>query len=291
MTPKRYILKHSLDIGDCCMLTIALRDLHMAYSGEYITDIRTRWPDLFLNNPYVTPLGDHDAEILEVGYPSIQNPGTHAFSDAFRLHLSELINRHIPFTSSNPDIHLTDTEKAENIVEREFGYSGKYIVLSNGYKADVILKWYPFFDEVVQILKNDIMFVTIGAANDHHFPIDNTLDLVGKTSLRDLIKVIYRSEMTVGGISVQMVLAAAFGKPAVVVAGGKEPASWQRYNYHRYLDVVGCLPCCPVGGCWRAKWNDCTSRAGGVPRCFAMISPKEVARNVLLYYKGGVLSF
>jgi len=288
---RKLILHHELDLGDTAFMTIAVRDLHLSHPGQYLTDVRTRWPDLWTGNPYIAPLKDSEGEHLDLGYPLIQKPGSMSFSDGFRLDLANQLGIEIPWTSMNPDIHLKDEEKDDNIVEREFQYSGKYWVLNAGYKAEVVLKHYPFWQEVVDELKNKIQIVQIGAANDHHDNLENVYNLVGKTSIRDLIKLIYWSEGTIGPISAQFVLAAAFNKPSVIVAGGKEPPRWQMYNYHRYLSVCGCLPCAPGNGCWTGEYKDCKSRVGGVPRCFAMIPPQEVARNVLLYYEGGILSY
>ena len=287
---KKLILRHGLDVGDVLMMTIAVRDLHLAHPGKYLTDIRTRWPDLWLNNPYITEIKDKEGKVLNIGYPLIQNSGTLHFSDAFRLDLASQLKIEIPWTSMNPDLHLSDEEKDDNVVKKLSGYGGKYWVLNAGYKADVILKHYPFWQEVIDLLKNDIQIVQVGAKQDNHDNYDNVINLVGKTSLRDLIKTIYWSEGTIGPISCQMVFAAAFNKPAVVLAGGKEPPRWQAYNYHRYLSVCGTLKCAPGNGCWKAKYEDCTNRVGNIPRCFAMISPEEVAKNVLLYYEGGILN-
>lgn len=288
---RKLILHHPLDLGDVVMMTPAVRDLHFAFPNEFQTDVRTRFSDVWLNNPYITPIADDAGERIEVGYPSINNPGSGAFADAFRLHLSELLNLKIPHTTMNPDIHLTDAEKQASIVTEKFGYAGKYWVINAGYKADVILKHYPFWQEVADRLKNKVQLVQIGAANDHHTPLENVFNLIGQTSIRELIRVIYQSEGTIGPISAQFVIAAAFNKPSVIVAGGKEPPRWQMFNNHRYLHVCGCLPCAPGNGCWTGKYQDCKSRVGDVPRCFAMISPDEVARNVLLYYDGGILKY
>lgn len=286
---EKIILNHGLDLGDCAMMTIAVRDLHLSHPGEYETDVRTRFPDLWTNSPYITPL--EEGKKLDLGYPLIQNPGSQSFSDGFRLDLADKLEIDIPFTSMNIDLHLTIEEKKRSIVQEKFGYSGKYWVLNAGYKADAILKYYPFWQEVADELKNNIQIVQVGSNSDVHPELDGVFSLVGETSLRELIQVIYRSEGTIGPISAQFVLSTAFNKPSVIIAGGKEPPRWQMYNYHRYLSVSGCLLCCANGGCWTAKFQDCKSRVGNIPRCFAMISPQEVARNVLLYYGGGLLSY
>jgi len=289
--PRKIILSHQLDIGDTAMATIAVRDLHLSHPGEYLTDFRSRWPDLWLHNPYITKLKDSEAEKIDIGYPLIQNSGSRSFSDAFRLDLADKLSIDIPHTSMNIDLHLTTEEKKRNVVNEKTGYSGKYWVLNAGYKADAILKSYPFWQEVVELLKNKVQVVQVGTNNDAHPHVDGVFSLIGETSLRDLITVIYRSEGTIGPLSCQFILATAFNKPSVIVAGGKEPPRWQMYNYHRYLSVCGCLKCAPSNGCWTAKFKDCKSRVGGVPRCYAMIGPEEVARNVLLYYDGGILSY
>jgi len=286
---EKLILKHGLDVGDTAMMTIAVRDLHLSHPGEYQTDVRTRWPELWENNPYITEL--EEGRELDLGYPLIQKPGSMSFSDGFRLDLAKQLGIDIPFTNMNIDLHLTTEEKKRNIVQEQTSYSGKYWVLNAGYKADAILKYYPFWQEVVEELKNKIQIVQVGSNSDVHNDLDGAFNLVGKTNLRELIQVIYRSEGTIGPVSCQFVLSTAFNKPSVIVAGGKEPPRWQMYNYHRYLSVCGCLKCAPGNGCWTAKYQDCKSRVGGVPRCFAMISPQEVAKNVLLYYSGGILSF
>ena len=283
------ILNHGLDLGDTAMMTIAVRDLHLAHPGKYRTDVRTRWPDLWKNNPYITKL--EEGQQINLGYPLIQNSGSMSFSDGFRLDLANQLGIDIPQTSMNIDIHLTTEEKKQNFLQEKTKYPGKYWVLNAGYKADAILKYYPFWQEVVELLKNKIQIVQVGSNSDAHPEIDGAFSLIGQTSVRDLIKVIYRSEGTIGPISCQFVLSTAFNKPGVIVAGGKEPPRWQMYNYQRYLSVCGCLKCAPSNGCWTAKWEDCKSRVGGVPRCFAMISPQEVANNVLLYYDGGILSY
>lgn len=289
MKLRKICLHHGLDLGDCIAMSGTIRDLKMAYPDDYLVDVDTRWPDLWLNNPYITPLDTHEAEHISIGYPLIQHAGSHHFTDAFRLDLADKLKITIPWTTMNPSLFLTDEEKARNIVQEHFKYPGRYWVLNAGYKADVVLKIYPFWQEVCDLLKNKIQIIQVGAANDHHPVIDGVWNLVGKTTVREWIQLIYRSDGTIGPLSAQFLCAAAFVKPSVIIAAGKEPSTWQRFNYQRYLDVIGCLPCCRENGCWKAKYEDCSNRVGGIPRCFSMISPEDVAKAVMSYYEGGVL--
>ena len=126
----------------------------------------------------------------------------------------------------------------------------------------------------------------------HRHPnLKGVYSLVGKTDLRQLIRLTYHAEGTVGPISQQMVMAAAFQKPAVVIAGGKEPPLWQMYPNHRYLYTNGALECCAYDGCWKSVYKDCVNRVSGFPRCFVLIRPEDVARAIELYYLGGMLKY
>src|SRR5512142_2091244 len=75
-TPKlrKLILSCRLSPGDVLMLTAAVRDLHRLHPGQFVTDIRTPSPDLWLHNPGITPLDAvaRDVEFIECHYPLIQ---------------------------------------------------------------------------------------------------------------------------------------------------------------------------------------------------------------------------
>jgi len=63
------------------------------------------------------------------------------------------------------------------------------------------------------------------------------------------------------------------------------------------------LPCCAYDGCWQTgrmegdcctllpENKTCKNMVGCEPKCFAMIEPEQVARELMNYYYGGVLQF
>ena len=55
------------------MMTAAVRDLHCCYPGQFIVDVRTSCPEIWENNPYLTPLSeaDPDVQVIECSYPLI----------------------------------------------------------------------------------------------------------------------------------------------------------------------------------------------------------------------------
>src|SRR4051812_46891032 len=64
--PKKLLLVNHCSPGDVLMLTAAVRDLHRAYPGEYLTGVDTYCPDLWQNNPHVQPIDGNDPEVLRI---------------------------------------------------------------------------------------------------------------------------------------------------------------------------------------------------------------------------------
>ena len=52
---RKLILRNFQSAGDIVMLTEAARDLHRSHPGEFMTDVRTPFPDLWAHNPYIAP--------------------------------------------------------------------------------------------------------------------------------------------------------------------------------------------------------------------------------------------
>ena len=60
----RLILRCWYSLGDIVLPTAAVRDLHRAHPGQFLTDIRTPFDDLWLHNPWLTPMGDDEVKRL-----------------------------------------------------------------------------------------------------------------------------------------------------------------------------------------------------------------------------------
>ena len=65
--PRKLILQSHLALGDIVMLTAAVRDLHRLCPQRYLLDTRTLFPELWLHNPYLTPLDPEDPEVETIG--------------------------------------------------------------------------------------------------------------------------------------------------------------------------------------------------------------------------------
>src|SRR5262249_14493047 len=84
----------------------------------------------------------------------------------------------------------------------------------------------------------------------------------------------------------------------------REPAHWEAYPGHRFIDTVGRLPCCQDGGCWKRRTfplgdgheNDqpqhlCSSVIGDLPRCMDLITPSKVIDSIEEYFRGGTIRY
>ena len=316
---RRLVLKCSLSPGDIVMLTAAVRDLHRCHPGQFVTDVRTLCPDLWLNNPYVTALDDRgqDCEQIECSYPLLNRCGTLPYHclHGFVEFLNEQLALQIRPTRYAGDIHLSKQEKAwySQVLELT-GEATPFWVMDAGGKYDVTVKWWSpeRFQKVVDHFKGKILFVQVGQRGHHHPRLEGVLDLRGRTTLRELIRLVYHAQGVLCPVTCLMHLAAAVEtrpdanplRPCVVIAGGREPVHWEAYPGHQFIHTIGALPCCGRSGCWKdrvAPLGDgderdaparlCVSVAGTLPRCMDMISAGEVIQRIERYYEGGALRY
>lgn len=300
--PRKLILRTPLPPGDVCTLTAAVESLHRTYPGEYITDVRTHHAAIWEHNPHVTPIDDDDPEVVSIDmhYPAIntsnQQPVT--FVRAYTDYLAEQIGR--PLQPVNrPAIYVSDEERTWlNQVAETFGHHGPFWIVSAGTKSDYTLKQWPveYWHELVRLTRDRILWVQVGAEADRHPRIEGTLDLRGRTDLRQLIRLVYHCRGGVGPVTLLQHLCAAFGRPYVCLVGGREPAQWVQYPQQITLHTVGTLPCCRDGACWKSRpvpagdGSDKDRSLCERPRvdfvrpvgeCMARITPELVARHVL----------
>jgi ADP-heptose:LPS heptosyltransferase len=316
--PRRVILRSSLSVGDIVCLTAAVRELHAQYPGEFLTDVRTPFPELWEHNPHLTSLqgGAEGGETLDLQYDrdpyvSVNRSNQHPVhliegycADlADQLELPALRPREL-----KGDVHLSDQERSWMSIPHERFNVQRYWVLCAGGKKDFTVKWWlpEAWQAVVDHFRGRIQFVQIGTTDDpwHWHPdLRGVLDLRGKTNLRQLVRLVHSASGVVSGITAVMHLAAAVPlptwqhrpRPCVVIAGGREPRTWYGYQSHRLLETVGALPCCANGGCWHArtvKLNDgkdgrlCERVVDGHPKCMHMITPAMVIDSIETYLKG-----
>lgn len=317
-TVRKLILKNFLSPGDTLMLTAAVRDLHLTHPGVFQTDVRTPSPALWEHSPHLTPLQEDEegVEVIDCLYPLIHqsNQRPYHFIHGFRLFLEEKLGVPIHPHAFKGDIHLTKQEKLwMSQVDEITGklWTPFWIIVSGG-KRDFTAKWWDpeRCQAVVDHFKGRILFVQCGAGgSDHHVhpPLEGAINLVGKTNLRQMVRLMYHACGVVCPVTMFMHLAAAVetkpgrarNRPCVVVAGGREPSHWEAYPHHTYLHTNGALPCCDNGGCWKSRviplhdddkkdeslcrFPMVTDSGRVLPRCLDMITAADVIRSIERY--------
>ncbi len=319
--PSRLLLKCFLSPGDIVTMTTAVRDLHCAYPGRYLTDVRTSAEEIWENNPYLTYCdeSDEDVRVIHMQYPLVNqsNQRPYHFIHGFVQFLEQELGVQIPVTEFKGDIHISDLEKSWMSQVEETGFSGDFWIIMAGGKYDFTAKWWnpESAQAVVDYFRDRILFVQCGDQSHWHPPLRGVLNLIGKTDTRQFIRLMYHADGVLCPVTFAMHLAAAVetkpGKPSrracVVVGGGREPMHWEAYPHHQYISTNGTLACCDHGGCWKSrcqpvgdgdeKDNDLCENPVQltpelrIPQCMNMISAEDVIRRIEMYYEGGALQY
>lgn len=311
---RKWILKNFQSPGDILMLTAAVRDLHRAFPNAFLTDVRTSCPQLWENNPQITPLSEADpeAEQIHCQYPLVHqsNQSPYHFIHGFIDFLNQRLDGRIRPTRFAGDIHLSPAELSEpspvaGLIGKEIPY---WLIVSGG-KYDCTIKWWHFrrYQAVVDHFRERLLFVQVGEKGHFHPDLAGVLDFRGKTDTRALIRLMHHAQGVVCGVTFLMHLAAAVplrdrpgqARPCVVIAGGREPPQWEAYPTQQFIHTVGALPCCASGGCWRARTVPlgdgdskdlpgalCQDVVDCLPRCMSLITPEEVIRRINLHFDG-----
>jgi hypothetical protein len=320
-------LKHKLAPGDTVVFTGLIRDLKRTYGDRMAIDAISNFPDLWKHNPYLTPLRHDTPGVREIRLDysqGITKPGQREkvhFLTWFHRNFTLQTGLPVPVLESKPDLHLSDYEKQTPPI------SGRYWVIFAGGKTDVTIKhWgYSRYQEVVDRLRGyGLTFVQSGAVKANkdvqhiHPPLRNALNLVGWGGIREMMWQIYHAEGVICPITCGMHMAAAFDKPCIVIAGGRETPAWEAYVNsfpgsfgpdalpvtvpHRYLHTVGLLSCCQDIGCWKSlvvplpgkkkllcEKPTVAENDQPLAQCMADIQVDHVVEAVLSYYSEGFL--
>lgn len=312
MSKQQLLLAHYRAPGDTLVMTALVRDIARAHPNKFQIDVDTSAMDFWRNNPYITHTpGVKRGKVIKLEYGlgiRDQNFESVHFLSYFHRDFERRTGFHVPVTEPFPDLHLSVEERTVPLV------SGRYWVMLSGGKSDFTAKvWHKDnFQGVVDRLRGlGLGVVQIGSndAGHWHPELTGTLDLVGQTNLRDMIRVLQHSEGVICGVTCAMHMAAALQKPCVVLGGGREAWWWEAYVKenkglvcperlkvpHAYLHTIGLLDCCKLHGCWKNKvvplkndkslcYHPVIRPGQPVPLCLDMITVDHVMEAVMKNY-------
>lgn len=287
--PRKIVLHSGLSPGDILTMTAAVESLHQLYPGRYETAVTCAVPEVWQNNPNVSAglsVGPND--VYDLSYPAIDRSGSSAepFLSGYVQELGFRLGIPMRLTVAHPVLYLTDEEKQHSPAWDLIGTGRPYWIINAGHKDDIALKQWPhaYYQKVVD--DTDITWVQVGAMTygHTHRPLRNVIDLRGKTTHRQLYSLVYNASGAVGPVTYLQHIAAAFEKPYVCIAGGREPVSWvSSYNTQVVLHSVGSLRCKHNAGCWRG--NECQYMVDGAAECMTAITPELVVETIRAYQR------
>lgn len=265
-------------LGDDMLCTALLKEIQLRHKKNVW--MITRHPLLFKKNSdasFVLPITPAAFRIAK--YFSRENLKTISYT-TFDLASDKDLppNKHIIASicenaGLKGNIHLRPylTLDKEEILQT-CEYNGFIAIQSSGLDGPIPMKnkqWFSErFAEVVSRLKNTLPFVQLGSASDPPLP-EVTVDLRGKTSIRETASVLANSRLYIGNVGFLMHLARAVDCPGVIIYGGRE-APWQS-GYLANENLISNLSCSP---CWLR--NKCDfDRA-----CMSSITAKNVIEAV-----------
>jgi hypothetical protein len=329
---RKFILDFKMAPGDVSMLSSLVRDVKLVYGDKYLIDVRTNFPAIWRHNPYITKLGrkDKGVEYLRLGYfdflKQAHNGAKQHFVTAFHSEFEKKTGIRVPCLYPKADFHFSEYEKTHPLIE------GRYWIVVNGGKTDMSTKYSPqvvLQDAIGRLRDWGIRWIQEGATKRfcYHPPLDNVFNVIGQTSVRDLMVNILHADGVVCPITFMMHVAGAVDTPCVVLAGGREEPWFEAYvdDYqafgdqcapvaipHRFLHTVGLLSCCKKNGCWKRRTvalHDGQKDQSGklmdtslcldvqkkgkdgqiLPHCMSMIQTDHIVEAVMSYYEQGIL--
>jgi len=320
MKTRKIVLCHKRAPGDTLVLTGLVRDIALSHPGKFEIGVDTSAMDLWRHNPHVNhelhaqrkknPAG---IEYVKIQYGKgirDQNYEPVHFLSYFHRDFEIQCKTKVPLQYPYPDLHLSDEERTVPLID------GRYWVVVSGGKSDFTAKvWHvrKLQRVVSELSEKGIGCVQVGGNDSGHWhpPLQNVVNLVGHTNLRDLARLIWHSEGVICGVTCLMHMAAALQKPCVVLAGGREAWWWEGYVRenpalqqakhplnvpHQFLHTIGLLDCCKQHGCWRNKvvplrddksicLHPVMKPGQPIPLCMDMITPKHVMEAIMKYYE------
>lgn len=305
--PYKLFLRLHLSPGDSLVATASVEALKRQFPGQYRVMVQTTAPEIWDNNPHVEQLVEAECFVEEFAYPLINRCGQEPrhFLEGFCEDLGRKLGVNLRLDTNRPSLYLSEAEKSPTggILDD----LPPYIVVNAGFKTDFTAKFAStkIYQEVIEHFATRLVFVQIGEKNPSHIhkPLSGAINMVGKTTTRELIRLAYHSMAGVGPVSFIHHVYGAFQKPYVAMCGGREETSWEQYNTATMLSTLGQLPCCQYKACWKShtvalpglpsrslcELPVVNSVGETLPKCMELLGSDAIIKAIERMLAGGVI--
>lgn len=272
--PRKIIFVNGQSPGDGIALVFAIHSLHETHPDKFITDLRCPYGQLVEGDPCITKLDENEpsVEVIQATYETIHqsNQKPHHFIMSFLKDMEKAVGVNIEPTDFSGFLHINEQEKYwYSAVYQELNKDVPYWIIDAGYKSDYSAKQWEFerYQAIIDACP-EVTFVQIGHRDERGWHVhpdltgNNLINMVGKTDLRQFVRLVYNSFGVITPVSMPMMMSYAVpphprfrrnSRACIVIAGGREANHWQMGPNHQYLHTCGILDCCNLGGCWKSR--------------------------------------
>jgi ADP-heptose:LPS heptosyltransferase len=231
-------------LGDVLLCTPALHRLKQVNPGCRVVFL-TKYPQVLHGLPFIDEVLDSDTtrvpDALDLGYEHALPP---------RRHIARVIGDLLGLRV--PDVRprcAVDRDLVARYAKEWAALPRPWVVINRRAGPFTPNKDWPdgHWDVLVRRLARTGTAIEIGGPTPPVAePVGGSyVDLRGRTSLPELVAVLAATDLHVGPISGPVHVAAAVGKPGVVIYGGYEDPSCS--GYRRNINLYSPVPCSP---CW-----------------------------------------
>lgn len=236
------LLYYKAGIGDTLMVAAVAREIKKKYGNKIKVTVNCNKNELLENNPYIDNLNNH-YDGIDMNYHYGDSRSTNHFDTNLIDIMCHKVN--IKKAEHTVDIFLKENEirKAEEILST-FKRPLITIQTTSG-PFDAGRKLWPleYWKELVEKLSNKgYSIIQLGSTDDSS--IEGTINMTGKTTLRESASIISLANLHIGIVSSLMHISEAVSTTALILFGG-----FERYKAHDYKNIipfesfVDCSPC------------------------------------------------
>lgn len=205
--------------GDNVICTAAVRNIRLAHPELVFVHKKS---EIVKNNEDFEQNARPARNVGKVAYGSLLDERAGRFGslvEAYTRYLCKLIGISVVPTPQKVPVIVLD----ENEIEESKKWNGKWIINANCQTCS-ISKAYPYWQNVVDLLPN-VHFVQIGGNEKRDISpnLKRVEDMRGKTSVRGLFAMAYGCDGVISPSSAISNIAAAFGRPQIILNASREP--------------------------------------------------------------------